>query len=69
MQAIQQQLNDLNAQMQADVDAVSAKFDAAAEELERLPLRPKKTDVKVRLVALAWAPNWQAGDQVTAAWE
>jgi hypothetical protein len=27
--------------------------------LERIPLRPKKTDVKPRLVALAWAPYWK----------
>jgi hypothetical protein len=69
IQAVQQQLADLNAQMQADLDATAAKFDAAAEELERISLRPKKTDVKVRLVALAWAPHWQAGDQLTPAWE
>jgi hypothetical protein len=69
IQAVQQQLAELNAQMQSDLDATAAKFDAASEELDRVPLRPKKTDVKVRLVALAWAPHWQAGDTLTPAWE
>ena len=32
-------------------------------------VRPKKTDVRVRLCALVWAPHWRDGaGAVTPAW-
>jgi len=30
-----------------------------AEELETVTVRPKKSDITVALVALAWAPVWR----------
>jgi hypothetical protein len=69
VQALRQQLADLDARMRADLEAAAAKFDAAAEELERVPLRPKKTDVKVRVLALAWAPHWATPAGESPAWE
>jgi hypothetical protein len=69
VQAIQQQLADLNSQLESEVNATNLRFDAGNEMLEKIPLRPKKTDVKVRTVALAWAPHWQAGGTDSPAWE
>ncbi|MBC8107243.1 MAG: ATP-binding protein, partial [Anaerolineae bacterium] len=67
--AVQQQLDDLNAQSESEISAIRLRVDAASETLERIPLRPKKTDVKVRMVALAWTPVWQSPSGETPAWE
>lgn len=54
--AVQQQLKDLEAQFQADVDAGTAASDSATEPLETVDLRPTRTNINVRLVALVWLP-------------
>jgi hypothetical protein len=59
VQAVQDQLQELDAQFKAEVAALTSNIDPTTEVLERIPLRPKKTDVKPRLVALAWAPYWR----------
>jgi hypothetical protein len=54
--ALQQQLADLEAQVQAEMDAAGA-IDAAAEPLETVTLRPKRTGIAVQAVGLAWVPR------------
>jgi hypothetical protein len=53
---LQQQLADLEAQVQAEIDAVSAQFDAASGETVEVQIAPKASDVHVQLVALLWVP-------------
>ncbi|CAN5548890.1 ATP-binding protein [soil metagenome] len=67
--AVQQQLTDLNSQLETEINECTLRFNATGESLEKIPLRPKKTDVKVRLVALAWTPVWQSPSGETPAWE
>jgi hypothetical protein len=67
--AVEQQIADLNAQVESEVSEIRSHYDAAGEQLERIPLRPKKTDIKVRLVALAWTPFWRTSSGETPAWE
>jgi hypothetical protein len=49
----QQRLNDLQAEFDAEVAALQSPVE---DELETVEVRPKKTNVAVRLVALVWAP-------------
>jgi len=53
----QQQLKDLNDQLQAEAGALQGKIDPSLEALEPVSLRPKKADIAVQLVCLAWAPH------------
>ena len=55
--AIKQQLADLDAQFQAEAAAIEAGCDPASESLETIELRPRKTNISVKLVALAWTPH------------
>ena len=65
--AVQQALTDLDAQLQAELADLEAR--AEAERLETVALRPKKSDVRVRLCALAWTPHWRdSAGAVTPAW-
>ncbi len=54
--AVDQQIQDLDAELQADLAASAAASDPATEKLETVTLRPKKTDITIRRVALVWVP-------------
>ena len=54
--AVEQQIADLDAQLQSELDAQAAATDPVTEKLENVNLRPKKTDITVRKVALLWLP-------------
>ncbi|NWG08456.1 MAG: DUF87 domain-containing protein [Chloroflexi bacterium] len=69
VEAIQQQLADLDAQLKSETDALAEKVDPLTESLETISVKPKKTDITVQLVSLAWAPYWQDEQgNVTPAW-
>lgn len=69
VEAIQQQLAELEAQFNEETAALEAKLDPQTETFETVAIKPKKTDISVQLVALAWAPCWQDNQgQVTPAW-
>ena len=57
VEAVQQQIQDLDAQLQDELAAAQAATDPATEKLETITLRPKKADVTVRRVALVWKPE------------
>jgi len=54
VQELQAQLADLEQQVQAEMQAVAAKYDTGALALQTVSLKPKKTQITVQLVALAW---------------
>lgn len=68
--ALQQQLAQLEEQFKTESEALSAHIDPQTETLEMLTIKPKKTNITVQLVALAWVPFWkdEAG-VLEAAWE
>ena len=67
--ALQQQYSELEAQLQGEIDALGATFDAQQETLTRTPIKAKSGDVRVQLVALAWVPYIRdAAGIATAAW-
>jgi hypothetical protein len=68
VEAIEKRLTDLNAAFEAEVAGIDAAFAFDAVELETVEVRPKKADVKPRLLALAWLPNWKSGDTLTPSW-
>ncbi len=57
METLQTQLADLEFELETEVSRLQTGMDAASEELEPLEIRPKKTQIAVRLVALAWTPE------------
>ena len=68
--AVQQSLADLDAQLKVELDALAASYDPTAIALEPLAIKPRRSDVEVRKVALAWAPYRPgAGGAPEPAWE
>ena len=54
VEAIDQQMKDLNAEFEAEVAALAQKVNPATEQFETVTIRPKKTNISVQLVALGW---------------
>jgi len=57
VEAVQQQIDALEAQVQAEAQAIQAGPDPLTVALETMSLKPKKTNISVRAVLLAWAPH------------
>jgi hypothetical protein len=56
--SVQQQIDALQKQFDAEVAAQQSKVDPLTEQLETISILPKKSDINVELVALAWhAPD------------
>ncbi len=66
--AVQQALAALETELQDELAALEARGEP--DRLEPVAVRPKKSDVRIRLCALAWTPYWRDGaGSVTPAWK
>jgi phage host-nuclease inhibitor protein Gam len=54
--AIQEQLSELEASVQADIAAIDATYHPQTEPLDTISLKPKRAGVQVKLLALVWVP-------------
>ena len=57
VEALTQQLADLQAALEADLQTVGEEWDPAADELERVVVKPKRGSVSVQLIGLVWQPH------------
>jgi hypothetical protein len=68
--AVDQQMAELDAQFKEETAALEAASDPQTETLETTVLKPKKADIAIKLLSLAWAPYWHDSQgQKTPAWE
>jgi hypothetical protein len=67
--AIEAQLMDLEARMQADIEKIEFSFDPEFEELEEISVKPKSTDIILEVFGLAWVPyRKNAAGQLSPDW-
>jgi hypothetical protein len=57
---VEQKIQDLSAQCEAEIKTLSAQLDPAAIVLRTVQLAPRKSDIAVGEIALAWQP-WRTG--------
>jgi hypothetical protein len=69
VEAMEQQLADLQAQLESEIHGIQLQFEASAVNLEAISIKPKKTNINVRLFTLAWAPYVSVGGALSEAWE
>ncbi len=62
VEALRQKRADLEAEFAAETGSVHAEVDPTAVELEEITVRPRKSDVTVTRLALAWTPWSTAPD-------
>ncbi|MBP7692901.1 MAG: ATP-binding protein [Anaerolineales bacterium] len=69
VETVQQQLTDLDAEFKAAAAGLETASDPQIEVLDALVIKPKKTNISVQVLALAWAPYWQTAAGEVPAWE
>jgi len=57
VEALTQQLRDLQAQLESEVREIQMRYETSAITLETIAVKPKKTNINVRLFTLAWDPQ------------
>ena len=57
--AMTQKIAELDAEFKAETATIERSLDPQTEELGAVSLKPKKVNIDVKLVALAWAPYWR----------
>jgi hypothetical protein len=60
--AQQEALEGLQEELKAEIDALAERYDPELLELETVTVRPRRTDVEVQAVRLAWAPTDRGGE-------
>ncbi len=67
--AIEQQIAELDAELNAEITVMEERIDATSEILQTIVVKPNKSDIYVQLVTLVWMPYWQDSlGSVTPAW-
>jgi hypothetical protein len=56
---LQAQVDEIKGQMAADASALTQQWAAAVDDIQAVRVTPRKSDVSVQTVALAWAPGWE----------
>jgi aryl-alcohol dehydrogenase-like predicted oxidoreductase len=56
---LRKQLTDLESQLQVETQDLTTRMDPQSETLQAMEVRPKKANITVKTVALAWVPHWQ----------
>jgi len=70
VQALKQQLTDLEAEFTQEAEDLASQLQAQSETLEPISIRPKKSNITVELLGLGWVPHWQDSQgHNTPAWE
>ena len=62
LDSLRQKHDELQTKFQGDIESMAAALRPEALVLEPLPLRPKKTDITVEKVVLAWLPYQVGGE-------
>jgi hypothetical protein len=70
VEAINQQLAELDDQFKSETAALEQSTDMQSEALETVTLKPTKANIAIKHFSLAWAPYWHdAQDKLSPAWE
>jgi hypothetical protein len=58
VEAMRRQLAELESEFAAEVQAIESAASAATGAFETISIKPRKTNIAVRFVALSWVPHW-----------
>ena len=62
LDVLKDKLEQLEEDFREDSEQIAQQFDPENADLEHITIRPKKKDIRIRMVALAWLPHWQSND-------
>ena len=56
---LEEEIEELEAEARSEVEEISERWQAYAEEVVQEEVKPRRTDVQISLFALAWLPRWE----------
>jgi hypothetical protein len=59
IEGLTQEIAEIQKALEEASAEATERWNAAVEKVEQFQVRPRKSDVKVRQMAVAWAPHWQ----------
>jgi hypothetical protein len=66
--ALKQQLAEINKELEDEITEIQAAVDPQREVFETIAVKAKKTDIDVRFCALTWLPYWTSKGGSKPAW-
>jgi hypothetical protein len=70
LRAAEEQLANLESEFREESEKLGSLVHQTNDELETIAIKPKKTNISIRLFTLAWAPYWRDGQgRAVPAWE
>ncbi len=58
---LEEDIEEMRQSLEEEAKAITEKWAATLEKIETYPVKPRRSDVLVELVALGWAPYWEIG--------
>jgi phage terminase Nu1 subunit (DNA packaging protein) len=58
---LEDEIEDMRQEMQEEAEAITDRWAATPDEIETYAVKPRRSDVQVEVVALAWTPYWEIG--------
>ncbi len=56
---LRQDVAELQAEMREEAEDISLKWEEALDDIDEVRITPRRTDIDVELLALAWTPYWE----------
>jgi hypothetical protein len=56
---LREDVADLQAEMRDEAEEIARKWEEALDDIEEVRVTPRRTDIDVELLALAWTPYWE----------
>ena len=60
--ALQKEIAELQESLTEDAEDISARWEDLLDEITTFAVKPRRTDVRTDVVALAWVPSWEILD-------
>lgn len=58
VEALQQEIAELEKELKEEAAAITTRWDETLKEFEEVQIKPRKSDIQIDIVALAWVPYW-----------
>ncbi|HUS69343.1 MAG TPA: hypothetical protein VM075_01030, partial [Anaerolineae bacterium] len=58
---LEEEIKQMTQEMEKEAQAMADRWEDAAGEIQTYTVKPRRSDIKVELVTLAWAPYWEIG--------
>ena len=69
LEARREAYDALNEEIEVEIEELKEQLDADSARLEEVELKPRRTDIDVQLVGLAWVPYADVNGRLVPAWE